>query len=97
MQDDGMFVTHTESLHFHKDMVIEIQEVLKRLFPIVDLYTAPIATYPGNWWAFALASKKLSPRELRHKHTKYYSDEVHQQAFLPKGMYKKLMQRKLAW
>jgi spermidine synthase len=100
MQDDGMFVTHTESLHFHKDMVIEIQEVLKRLFPVVDLYTAPIATYPGNWWAFALASKKLSPRELRHKYTiqtKYYSDEVHQQAFLPKGLYKKLMQRKLAW
>lgn len=100
MQDEGMFVTHTESLHFHKDMVIEIQEVLKRVFPVVDLYTAPIATYPGNWWAFAIASKKLSPRELRHKlsiKTKYYSDEIHQQAFLPKGMYKKLMQRKLIW
>jgi spermidine synthase len=100
MHDEGMFVTHTESLHFHKDMVIEIQEVLKRVFPVVDLYTAPIATYPGNWWAFAVASKKLSPRELRHKYTvktKYYSDEIHQQAFFPKGMYKKLMQRKLIW
>jgi spermidine synthase len=100
MQDEGMFVTHTESLHFHKDMVIEIQEVLKRVFPVVDLYTAPIATYPGNWWAFAVASKKLSPRELRHKpsiKTKYYSDEMHRQAFLPKGMYKKLMQKKLIW
>ena len=81
-------------------MVIEIQEVLKRVFSIVDLYTAPIATYPGNWWAFAVASKKLSPRELRHKSsvkTKYYSEEIHEQAFLPKGMYKKLMQRKLIW
>ncbi len=100
LKDDGMFVTHTESLHFHKDMVIEIQEVLKRVFPIVDLYTAPIATYPGNWWAFAVASKKLSPREVKRKHTidtKYYSEEIHQQAFLPKGIYKKLMQRKLIW
>jgi spermidine synthase len=100
MQDDGMFVTHTESLHFHKDMVIEIQEVLKKVFPVVDLYTAPIATYPGNWWAFAVASKKLSPRELRQKptvQTKYYSDEIHQHAFLPKGFYKKLLQRKLSW
>ena len=97
---EGMFVTHTESLHFHKDMVIEIQEVMKRAFPIVDIYTTPIATYPGNWWAFAVASKKLSPREIRRKHTivtKYYSEEIHQQAFLPKGMYKKLMQRKLIW
>jgi spermidine synthase len=97
---EGMFVTHTESLHFHKDMVIEIQEIMKNVFPVVDLYTAPIATYPGNWWAFSVASKNLSPREIRRKFkikTKYYSDEIHQQAFMPKGMYKKLMQRKLLW
>ncbi len=97
---DGMFVTHTESLHFHKDIVIEIQEVLKKVFPVVDLYTAPIATYPGNWWAFAVASKNLSPREVRRRYdisTKYYSDEIHRQAFMPIGMYEKLMQRKLEW
>ncbi len=100
LTNEGMFVTHTESLHFHKDMVIEIQEVLKRVFPVVDLYTTPIATYPGNWWAFAVASKGLSPRETGRKprvKTKYYSDEVHQQSFMPKGMYEKLMQRKLQW
>ena len=100
LTENGMFVTHTESLHFHKDMVIEIQEVLKKVFPLVDLYTAPIATYPGNWWAFAVASKGPSPREARHAfdiNTKYYSDEIHQQSFMPKGMYEKLMQRKLEW
>jgi spermidine synthase len=100
LTENGMFVTHTESLHFHKDMVIEIQEVLKKVFPLVDLYTAPIATYPGNWWAFAVASKGPSPREIRHPfniNTKYYSDEIHQQSFMPKGMYEKLMQRKLEW
>jgi spermidine synthase len=100
LTENGMFVTHTESLHFHKDMVIEIQEVLKKVFPLVDLYTAPIATYPGNWWAFAVASKGPSPREIRHAfdiNTKYYSDEIHQQSFMPKGMYEKLMQRKLEW
>jgi len=100
LTDEGMFVTHTESLHFHKDMVIEIQEILKSVFPVVDLYTAPIATYPGNWWAFAVASKSLSPRETRHKleiKTKYYDEEIHQQAFMPNGLYVKLMQRKLEW
>jgi spermidine synthase len=61
LTDGGMFVTHTESLHFHKDMVIEIQEALKKVFPVVDLYTTSIATYPGNWWAFAIASRGLSP------------------------------------
>jgi spermidine synthase len=100
LTDEGMFVTHTESLHFHKDMVIEIQEMLKTTFPVIDLYTASIATYPGNWWAFAVASKSLSPREARHKLeivTKYYDEEIHKQAFMPKGMYEKLIQRKLQW
>jgi spermidine synthase len=100
LSDDGMFVTHTESLHFHKDMVIEIHEILKKVFPVVDLYTASIVTYPGNWWAFAIASKKISPREVRRAFeidTKYYSDEVHKQSFFPKSLYKKLMQRELKW
>ena len=100
LTDEGMFVTHTESLHFHKDMVIEIQEILKKVFPLVDLYTAPIATYPGNWWAFAIASKSLSPRKTRRKFdikTKYYDEEIHQQSFMPASLYEKLMQRKLQW
>lgn len=100
LNEEGMFVTHTESLHFHKDMVIEIQEMLKSVFPLVDLYTTPIATYPGNWWVFAVGSKKLSPREVRHKcdiPTKYYDEEIHKQAFLTKKLYTKLMQRKLDW
>lgn len=100
LTENGMFVTHTESLHFHKDMVIEIQEALKKVFPAVDLYTASIATYPGNWWAFAIASKGPSPREIRNTikvKTKYYTDEIHMQAFMPKGFYEKLMKRKLEW
>jgi len=100
LTEDGLFVTHTESLHFHKDMVIEIQEALKKVFPVVDLYSAPIATYPGNWWAFAIAGKKLSPREVRHRSrikTKYYTEEIHSQAFIPRGFYEKLMKRRLEW
>ncbi len=100
LTENGMFVTHTESIHFHKDMVIEIQEILKKVFPVVDLYTAPIATYPGNWWAFAVASKGISPREIRSKaeiKTKYYDNEIHQQAFVTKKLYNKLMRKELLW
>jgi spermidine synthase len=100
LTEDGMFVTHTESLHFHKDMAIEIQEMLKTVFPLVDLYTAPIATYPGNWWAFAVASKGLSPRDARRNleiTAKFYDEEIHRQSFMTKGLYEKLMQRKLEW
>lgn len=100
LTERGMFVTHTESLHFHKDMVIEIQEALKKVFQMVDLYTTAIATYPGNWWAFAVASKGASPRDVRNRtkiKTKYYSREVHRQAFIPKELYERLMKKELEW
>ncbi|WP_420266904.1 polyamine aminopropyltransferase [Candidatus Magnetominusculus dajiuhuensis] len=100
MTENGMFVTHTESLHLHKDIVIEMQEKLKGTFPVVDLYTATIATYPGNWWAFAVGSLKLNPRECRQPfeiETKYYDDEIHAQCFLTRKFYDKLIKRQLKW
>lgn len=100
LTEDGMFVTLSESLHFHKDLVIEVQEAMRLTFPVVDLYTAPLVTYAGNWWTFSVGSKKYDIRTMRRKHqipTRYYCEEIHQQAFLPKGMYTRLMERKLEW
>lgn len=100
LTDNGIFVTHTESMHFHKDMVIEIHEVLRKTFPVVDLYTTCIATYPGNWWAFAIATKGLSPREVRREvdiETKFYDQDIHINAFLPKSFYSKLLERRFIW
>jgi len=100
LNQDGMFVTHSESLHFHLDIVIEVQKILKKAFPLVDLYTAPIATYPGNWWVFSIGSKKLNPRDIRRPFeikTRYYDDEIHKHAFLPHKLYRKLMDKKLIW
>ncbi|OGH56624.1 MAG: spermidine synthase [Candidatus Lindowbacteria bacterium RIFCSPLOWO2_12_FULL_62_27] len=97
---DGFFVTHTESMHFHKKTIIAMQRKLKRHFPIVDLYTAPIATYPSNWWSFAVASRKWTPRKMRRRHsvkTKFYSAEIHAHAFLPPRMYGKLLRNQLEW
>jgi spermidine synthase len=100
LKSNGFFVTHTESLLLHKDIVIEMQKILKKVFPLVDLYATPIATYPGNWWTFSVSSKKLSPRAMRKKHeiyTKFYDEEIHSHSFIPEGMYKKLIEQKLAW
>jgi spermidine synthase len=97
---NGMYVSLSESLHFHKDIVIGVQETLRTVFPIVDLYTAPIATYAGNWWTFSIGSKQLDPREIRTTQKircRYYSDEIHINAFLPGSLYQRLMARKLDW
>ena len=100
LTENGMFVSLSESLHFHKDIVIEVQETMKSVFPVVDLYTAPLATYGGNWWTFSVGSMKLDPREIHRTdliETKYYCPDIHKNSFLPKAMYSKLMDRKLAW
>ncbi len=100
LTEKGMVVSHTESLHFHKDIVIEMQEKLMKVFPIVELYTAPIATYPGNWWTFSIGSLKLTPREIRRPfeiNTKYYDPEIHSQSFFTKGIYQRLLDKKLEW
>lgn len=100
LTENGLFVTLSESLHFHKELVIEVQKTMKSVFPIVDLYTAPIATYAGNWWTFSVASKSLDPREIRRTaimETKYYCNDIHTSSFLPKEMYTRLMEGKLPW
>lgn len=100
LTDKGLFVTHSESLIYHRETVVKVQEILKRAFPIVDLYTNTIATYPGFWWTYAVGSVALDPRAPRQKFTiktKLYDDEIHRQAFVTPRFYKKLMQDKLDW
>ena len=91
----GLFVTLSESLHFHFPMVREVQKTLRAAFPIADLYTAPIATYAGNWWCFAVGSNGTNPRQQARPcivPTRYYGNEIHQSAFLPKVLYDRLME-----
>jgi spermidine synthase len=90
----GIFVAQTESLHFHREFVRQVQRRLAQVFNLVDLYTVPLATYAGNWWTFSIASKVHHPREMLRKcevSTRYYTEDVHRHAFLPPSLYQKLM------
>ena len=100
LTDDGMCVLQSESMLLHSEMVAEVQGTLKKVFPIADVFTAPIATYPGNWWTFSVGSKRLDPRVMRREFsldTKYYSPEIHEHSFLPRGLYERMMSGKLKW
>lgn len=100
LTDEGFYVTHSDSLLLHSDIVGEVQRSLRKTFPVVDLYMGPTATYPGNWWAYSICSKTLNPREVRRPfeiETKIYDDEMHTRAFLPKKFYQKVVDGKLNW
>ncbi len=94
LKAEGIFVAQTESLHFHREFVRQVQHRLAQVFNLVDLYTVPLATYAGNWWTFSIASKMHNPREMSRKcevSTRYYTEDVHRHAFLPPSLYQKLM------
>ena len=98
--ENGFFVTHSESLMFHRETVTKVQEILKNAFPVVDLYATPIATYPGYWWTFAVGSMSLDPRLTRRPfeiQARYYDDEIHASSFLTRKFYEKLMSDRLGW
>jgi spermidine synthase len=91
----GLFATLSESIHFHLPIVREVQRTLLASFAGADLYTAPIATYAGNWWCFAVGSNGADVRSQARPAvtpTRYYCDEVHRACFLPKVLYDRLME-----
>lgn len=97
---EGMYVTQSESMLLHPDIVKAIQETIRKVFPITDLYSTSLATYPGNWWTFSVGSKALDPRVMRRPYeceTKYYSDEIHGITFMPRKLYGKLMAGEIRW
>ncbi|MFC1925421.1 polyamine aminopropyltransferase [Chloroflexota bacterium] len=94
LKAEGIFVAQTESLHFHREFIRDVQQRLRQTFNIVDLYTVPLTTYAGNWWTFSIASKAHNPGEVLREctiATKYYSEDVHRHAFLPPSLYQRLI------
>lgn len=94
LKEDGIYVGQSESLHYHLDIVVRFQKALKKSFPIVDLYTTVIPVYAGYWWSFSVGSKAYNPREISREvdiETKFYSDEIHKNAFLPPNFYQKIL------
>ena len=90
---DGVIVTQCESLSFHAPFVAEVQRILEQRFPFVDCYAQPLTMYPGNWWAFLIASLSQDPRgRLRAGRvpTRRYSRDVHRNVFLPPSAMRRL-------
>lgn len=96
LKQDGLFVAQTESLHFHLHFVREVQDRLRQVFPMADVYTVPLATYAGNWWTFSIASKTHNPRQPLRKcevPVKYYAEDVHGSSFLPPSVYQRMLRQ----
>ena len=85
----GILVAQTESPFYNRDLIVSSHKYLKEFFPVVEMYLAPVPSYPGGLWSFTLASRQNQPtaEEVLQKakqpdKCKYYSPEVHRGAFI---------------
>jgi spermidine synthase len=98
LSEGGLFVAQTESAFFNAQAIELIYKNLSSIFEYVDMYWAPIPTYPGGGWTFCLCStdpgfqphiSKKGFSESLGKELQYYNQDIHQGSFtLPQYMKK---------
>lgn len=94
LTEDGFLSAQTESLHFHRSLVARVQGALRELFAHVELVTIPLTMYPGHWWTFSVASKRLDPKSVRNPYvppTRIYSRADHAWFFVPPEVRRQLL------
>ena len=90
LKEDGIFVAQTESPFFHKQLIKNVYNDVKSIYPVARVYTCAIPTYPSGYWSFTMGSKKYDPLETDETKlpvidTKYYCPQIHKAVFaLPK-------------
>ena len=94
LRAEGILVAQTESVHFHPNTVKQCYRTLSQRFPRTELLWGSIATYPGAFWTFAMATKGLDPTVARRQpqlQTELYSPDAHGWFFIPPSVRAKLL------
>lgn len=99
LNDDGIFVTQSESPYFHQRTLKRVYDNLCQIFPIVKVYWAYMPTYPSGVWSYTLCSKKHDPLigfdQARYQRvnleTRYYNDDIHRASFMLPNFLKTLL------
>ncbi len=98
LKEDGMCVAQTESPFCMKDVFVNANKEMKKVFPNVYVYWGVVPTYPSGFWTYTIGSKKYDPTQIRHDisnlKTKYYTPQIHKACFaLPPFMEEVLQQK----
>ena len=94
LRADGILVAQTESVHFHPNTVRQCFDTLSARFPRTELLWGAMATYPGSFWTFAMATKGLDPTVARRQpvlDTQLYTPEAHNWFFIPPPVRAKIL------
>ncbi|MCK0470004.1 spermidine synthase [Halalkalibacter sp. APA_J-10(15)] len=86
LKEDGIFVAQTDNPWFQGELISHVYRDVQEIFPITNLYTANIPTYPSGLWTFTIGSKKYDPLQVKDSRfhqieTNYYTKDLHSAAF----------------
>jgi spermidine synthase len=98
---EGIMMNQTENPFLDEFGIKNIYNNMRKVFPIVRSFTAPMLIYPGVFWTFGFSSKKFSPTDLcQNKLThmtqlqrslKWYNLDWHKAAFSLSNFHKNMI------
>jgi len=99
LTDDGIMMNQTENPFLDEWGVKNIYSNMRKAFPFVQSFTAPMSIYPGGFWTFGFSSKRhlgthINPKKILEMSTlerdlKWYNTDWHKGAFAISNFHKK--------
>lgn len=89
LKENGVMAAQSESPIMNQKELGLISNLLKKVFPIVKTYIAPVPTYPGSFWSWTFCSETVNPLDIKNetsaeeieKQAKLYNREFHKSVF----------------
>lgn len=91
LTDHGIMMNQTENPFLDEFGIKNIYDNMRKAFPSVHSFSAPMLIYPGVFWTFGVSSKGLNPVDLREeklermseiqKNLKWYNTDWHRGCF----------------
>jgi spermidine synthase len=91
LTEEGIMMNQTENPFLDEFNIGAIYRNMRKAFPVVQSFTAPMSIYPGVFWTFGFSSKrfkatdlnpdKILPMSAIERKTKWYNMNWHRGAF----------------
>ncbi len=101
LSEEGIMMNQTENPFLDEWGIKNIYNNMRKIFPIVNSFNAPMLIYPGVYWTFGFSSKKyrptdLNPSKIQHmnslqRNLKWYNMDWHKGTFSISNFHKKMI------
>ncbi len=101
LTDEGIMMNQTENPFLDEWGIKNIYNNMRKVFPVVQSFTAPMLIYPGVYWTFGFSSKKyratdLNPEKLNQmsslqRSLKWYNMDWHKGCFSVSNFHKNMI------